>query len=271
MYKVFDTFLYYDEDLMLDLRLNILDKYIDYFVIIESNYDFNGNFKGFNFDIKKFYKFKNKIIYRKLDLRNQIHLIKNNGWYVHNTSRNEIMKHLKSANNEDFIIHSDIDEIPNLQNINFSKLENKIYVFEQKIFYFKFNLQDTSHLWSKAKMCKRKLIKSFSNLRWLKGKKYNFYRIDILFKRNHSLIVDIIKDGGWHFTYIKPLEDIQKKLKSVVEKEHVNYSLDYIKSQINKNINFLHRDLTKLKKKDISSDFPEYLFRNKEKYIDFLA
>lgn len=271
MNKVIDTILYYDEDLMVDLRINILNIYVDYFVILECNYDFNGNYKGFNFNINNFNKYISKIIYIKLDLRDQIHLIKKDSWYVHDRSRDEIIKYLNFANGDDIIIHSDADEIPNLKNINFNNLKNKIYVFEQKIFYFKFNLQDISHLWTKSKMCKLKLLKSFSKLRWLKGKKYNFYRIDAFFKKNHSLNVSIIKNGGWHFTYIKTLDDIAKKLNSVVEKEHTNYSVDFIKSQIDQKINFLHRDLTKLVKKDINDEFPEYLMNNKEKYLEFIA
>ena len=144
MNKIFDTILYYDEVLMLDLRLNILDKYVDYFVVLECNYDFNGNFKGYNFDIKNFEKFKDKIIYKKLDLTEQIHLVKENGWLVHDKSRDAIMDCLHFANDDDIIIHSDADEIPNLENFDFQNIKDKIYVFKQKIFYFKFNLQDKS-------------------------------------------------------------------------------------------------------------------------------
>ena len=271
MKKIIDTILYYDEVLILDLRLNILDKHIDHFVILECNYDFNGAYKGYNFDIQNFIKFKDKIIYIKLDLSKEIHLVKNNGWLVHDRSRDAIINSLEFVKDEDIVIHSDADEIPNLENIDFQNIKNKIYIFEQKIFYFKFNLQDTSHSWNKSKMCKFKLLKSFSSLRWLKGKKYNFYRIDTLFKKNHSLNVLMIKNGGWHFTYIKNLNDIAKKLNSVVEKEHGNYSIDFIKSQIDKRINFLHRDLAKLTKLYLDGNFPEYLIKNKEKYLDYIV
>ena len=156
MRKIIDTILYYDEVLMLDLRLNILNKHVDYFVILECNYDFNGAYKGYNFNIKNFIKFKDKIIYSRLDLSEEIHLIKNNGWLVHDKSRDAIVNSLKFAKDEDVIIHSDADEIPNLENIDLQNIKNKIYIFEQKIFYFKFNLQDQSHSWNKSKMCKFK-------------------------------------------------------------------------------------------------------------------
>ena len=62
--KIFDCFMYFDEDMILDLRLNILDKYVDYFVIVESKYTHSGKKKNLNFDVNKFTNFKNKIIYK---------------------------------------------------------------------------------------------------------------------------------------------------------------------------------------------------------------
>ena len=65
--KIFDCFMYFDEDLLLDLRLNILDKFVDKFVIVESNLTHTGKLKEFKFDINKFPKFKDKIIYIPLE------------------------------------------------------------------------------------------------------------------------------------------------------------------------------------------------------------
>ena len=61
--KIFDCFMFFDEDLMLDLRLNILDQYVDFFVIVESKYFHNGKERQLKFDIRKYKQFENKIIY----------------------------------------------------------------------------------------------------------------------------------------------------------------------------------------------------------------
>ena len=61
--KIFDCFMYFDEDLILDLRLNYLNKYVDHFVIVESEYSHNGVKREPRFDINKFKNFKDKIIY----------------------------------------------------------------------------------------------------------------------------------------------------------------------------------------------------------------
>jgi len=59
--KIFDCFMYFNEDVVLDLRLNMLDKYVDYFVIVESSFTHKGDKRQLQFDSKKFEKFKNKI------------------------------------------------------------------------------------------------------------------------------------------------------------------------------------------------------------------
>ena len=65
--KVYDCFQFFDEEMLLDLRLNVMDKYVDKFVITEANYMHNGKAKEFIFDIKNFSKFKDKIIYIQVD------------------------------------------------------------------------------------------------------------------------------------------------------------------------------------------------------------
>ena len=61
--KIIDCFMYYDEDNLLDLRLNILNKYVDKFIIVESKFTHSGNLKNKNFDLENFKEFKNKIDY----------------------------------------------------------------------------------------------------------------------------------------------------------------------------------------------------------------
>ena len=59
--------MYYDEDLLLDIRLNVLDKYVKKFVITEATYTHNGSKKKLNFNIQNFVKFKDKIEYIVVD------------------------------------------------------------------------------------------------------------------------------------------------------------------------------------------------------------
>ena len=153
--KIFDCFMYFNEDVVLDLRLNILDKYVDYFVIVESSFTHKGDKRQLQFDSKKFEKFKNKIIYLVYDKRpNNIKEILNdedednksrkyifNSILRENGQRDFILNGLEDANEEDLILISDVDEIPNLEELEISKINQKIIMFKQEMFYYKFNLK----------------------------------------------------------------------------------------------------------------------------------
>ena len=76
--------MFFNEDLILDLRLNELDKFVDHFVIVESAFTHSGESKGFNFNIDKYKKFKDKIIYLKIkkNLKIYIKFMRMNLWKI---------------------------------------------------------------------------------------------------------------------------------------------------------------------------------------------
>ena len=239
--KVYDCFMFFDENLVLELRLNLLDKYVDYFVIVESKYNHKGEAKKLNFDIKKFKKFEQKIIYiiydqqpsdlykfEKEDTKRDI-----DGKYIfnaykrENAQRNLISQGLKNASLDDLIIISDVDEIPNLEKINFNKIKNEILVFRQDMFYYKFNLKLSNFKWTGSKACKMKKLISPQWLRNIKDKKFAFYRIDTFFSSTKYRNLKFIEDGGWHYTNMKNAKEIEHKLRSYLhhqefEANHIN-------------------------------------------------
>ena len=100
--KIYDCIIYLDEDFLLDLRLNILNNFVDYFVIVESNKTWQNNKKKFNFNIKNFKKFSHKIIYIKVEDMPA----GKNPWIRENFQRNCIMRGLLKARDEDLsLIH----------------------------------------------------------------------------------------------------------------------------------------------------------------------
>ena len=66
---IYDCFMYFDEDMLLDIRLNILNNYVDKFVIAEATIDHGGKERTPQFDINKFLKFKSKIKYSWSNLK----------------------------------------------------------------------------------------------------------------------------------------------------------------------------------------------------------
>ncbi len=241
--RIFDCFMYFDEEIVLDTRLNYLDPYVDYFVIVESCYTHKGDKRDLKFNINKFNKFKNKIIYKVYDQipKNILEVNKNdeegrksykyimNALFRENGQRNYISEGIKEAKNEDMILVSDVDEIPNLSNIDLKNIKEKIILFKQDMFYYKFNLKLPNMEWTGTKACRKK---HFINAQWLrnvKDRKYPFYRIDVLFSDKKFTSVKIINHGGWHFSNIKSAEEIEYKLKSYLH--HREFDLDPLDSK----------------------------------------
>ena len=176
--KIFDCFMYFDEDMILDLRLNILNKYVDNFVIVESIYNHKGEKRKLKFNPKKFESFREKIIYLVHDeIPLEIESISNNdseseksgklimnALYRESGQRNFIMNGLKNANSEDIILISDVDEIPNLENIIFDKIKKKIIFFNQDMLYYKFNLKLPNLTWTGTRGCKKNILKVLNGL-----------------------------------------------------------------------------------------------------------
>ena len=226
--KIFDCFMYFDEEVVLDVRLNTLDKYVDYFVIVESSFTHKGDNKNLMFNHNKFEKFKNKIIYLVYDKQPKgIEAVNENDSeneksrkYILNAAlrengqRNFIQNGLIKAEDNDIILISDVDEIPNLSEVNFNSISEKIIMFHQDMFYYKFDLKIPNLLWTGTRGCRKKYLLSPQWLRNVKDRKYFPFRIDILFSEKKYSSIKFISNGGWHFSNIKTAEEIEHKLKS---------------------------------------------------------
>ena len=223
--KIFDCTSYYSEDLILDIRFNVLNEKVYKFIVVESLFSHSGQKKKLNFDINNFKKFKDKIIYlviekepngiRNLDKNNQESSTKRyNSLLRIEQSYDYMIKGAKDALDDDLIILSDNDEIPNLNSKDFSSPKANIFIFKQLFFYYKLNLFYDAMYWYGSKACKKKKLISMSWLRNLKNKKYPFWRIDTYFSKNKYINLKIINDGGWHFTNLKTPEALYEKMKN---------------------------------------------------------
>ena len=239
--KIYDCFMYFDEEIVLETRLNYLAPYVDFFVIVESCYTHKGDKRDLKFNIKNYKEFKDKIIYKIYDeIPNKIEQVlvddnedtkyrkyTMNALYRENAQRNYINNGIKDAKENDLILISDVDEIPNLSNVNFSEINEKIILFKQDMFYYKFNLKLPETIWVGTKACKKKYFKSPQWLRNIKDRKYAPYRIDAFFSDYKYINVKLINNGGWHFTNIKSPEELEYKMKSYLH--HREFDLNPLK------------------------------------------
>ncbi len=290
--KIFDCFMFFDEEMLLDFRLNYLDRYVDKFIIVESSYTHSGESKKLLFDINKFKKFKDKISYIVVeDHPSEIFQVKEsddlntkNSKYILNAAKREnfqrdcIKRGLNNVDSNDIILISDLDEIPNLEQNNIKNINNKLIFFKQKLFYYKFNLKLESFDWYGTKACKKGDLLSPQWLRNVKDKKYPLYRLDAFFSQKKYNDIFFIENGGWHFSYMKTAKNIEKKLTSYLH--HREYDLEPLgKDKIEKmmtNRKPVYNLLADMKKSKFSGseqlskssidELPSYIKNNLEKY-----
>ena len=285
--KIIDCTSFFNEHMMYEVRLNILKDKVDKFIVTESTFSHSGKKKKLNFDINNYPKFKDKITYIVIDKEPDGIVEENNNPILQRSnslkrialSYDESLKKLDNFSNNDFIMLSDNDEIPNLESENFLKNKNSIVLFNQLFFYYKFNLLYDKLLWPGTKACKKKNLKNFSSLKNLKTKKYPFWRIDTLFSDVKKINLKIIKNGGWHFTNIKSPKDLFEKLSNFGHHDEFELSkitIENLQTKIDNREVFYDHFADKSSKSKWDNNYrlkkiddnllPTYLNENKDKF-----
>ena len=290
--KIIDCTSFYNEHMMYEVRLNVLNDKVDKFIVTESTYSHSGKKKKLNFDIKNYPKFKDKIKYIVIDKEPEGIIEENNDpskQRANSLKRIELsydvhFKEVKDANEDDLILLSDNDEIPNLDSIEFKKNKNDIIFFNQLFFYYKFNLLYDRMKWIGTKACKKKKLISFSWLRNIKLKKYPFWRLDTLFSKKKYTNINIVNNGGWHFTNLKTPEDMYDKFMNFGHHDEFKLSgisVEDIRAKISNKEMFYDHFADKSSTNKWKSDYklklvdenllPSFLTKNKNKYNEWFS
>ena len=264
---IYDCFQYFNEDHILDLRFNILNNKVDYFIISESTKTHQGAEKKLNFNVNNFNKFKHKIKYIVADYDKKIDFNIHTGGesIVEQHQRNSLSSGLIDASDNDLIILSDSDEIPDLTKLNQIKKSSKYTAFSQMMFMYKLNLQNLNESnWVGSRMALKKNFPVPQKLRNLKFKEYPFWRFD---KINQQII-----KGGWHFSFLQKPSDIAKKIKSFSHGEFNQNQLineKKIEEKIANNKDIFGRGF-ELKKINIDESYPSFIRENKGVLKDWI-
>lgn len=199
---IFDCFTFFNEIDLLEIRLNILNDHVDKFVIVEAGKTQSLIDKPFYFEENKnkFSKFLNKIIHVKVED------YPDNGtnlWEMENHQRNCIKRGLNSLQDDDIILISDLDEIPNPQSFNLIKNKDfRIASFAQDFYAYFLNLKSKDSNWIGTVAVKYNLLKNFSPQNM----------------RNHKDHISTkIENGGWHFSWLGGAEAAWRKSRSCIE------------------------------------------------------
>ena len=290
--KIIDCTSFYNEHLMYEIRLNILKDKVDKFIVTESTYSHSGQKKKLNFNIDNYPKFKDKIIYIIIDKEPEGIVPENDDPSLQRSnslkrialSYDECLKKLEQFEENDFIMLSDNDEIPNLNSNEFLNNKNSIVLFNQLFIYFKFNLLYDKMLWPGTKGCKKGKLKSLSWLRNIKLKKYPFWRLDTLFSDNKYINLNVINDGGWHFTNLKTPEEMYEKFMNFGHHDEFRLSgitVEKIREKITNKEMFYDHFADKSSSNKWESNYklkllnekilPKFLIENKNKYIEWFS
>ncbi len=279
--KVYDCFMFFNELDTLEMRLNIHDPLVDYFVICEAAVTHSGIKREplFEKNKERYSKFLHKIKYILLDTipdnftelptveeytdRDKAHN-KIIGWY--NSSdyvdknnlghcrewyqRDSMIKELVGCNDDDVILMSELDEICNpdtLQGILNNFDPTRIYGTRQNSYYYYINLLKEKH---------------WVGCRVASYKKFCEYRTST-FRHFRDIIV---ANGGWHFSYQGSIDQIKQKMLSYchyVEEDSV--AIQELQDNVNTFTDPFGRD-GKLKRFEIDSSFPQYILDNIDRY-----
>ena len=257
---IYDCFQYFNEDHILDLRFNILNEKVDYFIISESTKTHQGRERKLNFNINNFSKFKHKIKYIVADYQKKVNFENhvNGESLVEQHQRNTLSEGLVNASDNDLIILSDADEIPDLTMLNKIKKNVKFIAFPHAMFMYKLNLRNLNeNNWIGSRMSLKKNFPAPQKLRNLKFKEYPFWRFD-------KISLQIIK-AGWHFAFLQTPSDIAKKIKSFSHGEfnRSNFTDEKnIEVKIANNEDIFERGF-RLEKINIDESYPEFIRNNK--------
>ena len=269
--KLYDCIPFYQSNLLFELRLHTLSNIVDKFIVCEATKSHSGETKELIFDLKRFDKFRDKIEYIVVDDMPDNKSKIFDKYPLYNFQIDKLINGVKEAEDEDFIMISDEDEIPNPNVIKDYNCKNfkyaifyKIYIIISLIFKIKMNLMEMSgqdHEYVKN-------LKKFSTFRSLKTKnsKAPFWK----FWKEKS--IQLIKNGGWHFTYLMNAENIAKKIKSSEHNEFNKSTFTQIKKieyRINNLIDPFDRS-NRLKRVNIDESFPKYLIKNQDYYSEWI-
>lgn len=263
--KIYDTFLFNNELDLLEIRLNILENHVDYFVLIEAKETFTGLDKPLYYleNKERFEKWNQKIIHFvvKNDDENLWNYSRNSPnvgagehfWIREFYQKENILKAFQADDN-DIIFVSDLDEIWNPDRVNPNLLDfsnNNVYRPIQTAYHYYLNNRSDQniHGWVGTRVGKFSILKNAG---------VNHFRTE-MFTRSIP-----ISNGGWHFTNIGNSDFIKQKLNSYSHQEYNREDVvEFIEESINNNVDFLNRGFSLWKDE---SELPIFLKENKDRY-----
>lgn len=270
--KIYDCITFFQSNLLFELRFQTLRNVVDHFVICEATKTHVGKRKKIIFNFQKWKKYGDKIIFIKVNDLPKISLKGKKDYELLKFQMEKLFLGIQGANADDLIMLSDEDEIPNPSKIKrFNYNEYKFGFFMQKMYNYKINilnLTEGKNNWPGSRICKKKYLKSFFYLRTLKVK--NIYSPFWKFYKEKS--IQLIKNGGWHFSYLMPPKEILYKINNMAHTELNKNNFKNLKDIKNKiqNLKDIFDRKNLYQKVKVDKTYPKYILKNKNKFRNFI-
>jgi len=283
--KIYDCFIFFNELDLLEIRLRILDKVVDYFVIVEADKAHRGKKKPLYFqkNKKRFEKWKDKIIYVTVKDMPKVGMsygknwklnsfLKGGPWKLEAYQKNAITRGLEKCNKEDIIMMSDLDEIPNPNKIGEmveTLKKEEVVFFSQRLYYYFINGFAMPN-WIGTRSCKFETLKRKFGLSMNRFR--HLWNIPLRIQMRRGKKIYTIKEGGWHFSYLGDEKFIRNKIFSAChfEKDSPELKdLKKLKEKRDSGTDLFGRDI-KINYIPIDNSFPEEIRKNKKKYSKFI-
>ena len=232
MSVIYDCFSFFNELDLLEIRLNVLKDVVDRFVLVEAGETHTGKPKPFYFEENRgrFAAFADRIVYRKIDRFPAGH----GAWWNENYQRNVISEVLAEAGakDDDDILISDLDEIPNPDAVRRWQGTPGVKVFRQTFYSFYLNYRnvretnlyttkmlsyrDSKSIYDGVKVYENEFLPGDINegttltkirRRWLPRSRGGEIRV---------------RDGGWHFTCLGGAAAMVRKMRAVAPHHDFN-------------------------------------------------
>jgi beta-1,4-mannosyl-glycoprotein beta-1,4-N-acetylglucosaminyltransferase len=267
--SIYDVQTFFNEIDLCLLRFEILDPYVDFFIVNESNITFSGNPKSLYFleNMDKFNKFQHKIIHYVFDEDTS----SMDQWSRESAQRDGSINVLgRYCKDDDIIFFGDVDEIPNFENIDLNIYQpDKLFVCHQDFYYYYFNTLFTDctqpdNFWKGTRFCSYELLKqnSIDSLR----------NVNSYFNKNNPDKVVDIANAGWHFSFLGNADKVKYKIESY---SHQEMNVPIVKENIQKNIDelkdpFFRRNVSIREVEMTPNTHPKYLLNNLDKYKEYI-
>lgn len=273
--KIYDCFCYFNEDLILELRLETLWNYVDHFIVVESTKTISGHPKTINFNLERFHKYREKIRYLLIE---EYPFETSDPWKNERYQRNFIHRGIADACANDWIIVSDVDEIPNPEALKACDPEKHLRCdLEQHAYSYFFNNLCVNNgkpvVWPGSKVVTYKnFVDFFREAEQVRNYKATGPLRAIKRAWFKKFSIQRIPSGGWHFTWIADIPKIIQKLESFAHQEF--NTLDYkdpikIKQKISSGMDILNPKSRHIPQ-PLDANLPAYLIQNPQKFNEWL-